>query len=159
MEYEQLRNELQTILTDHPDEGRSYGGRSERAIKAVETLLGLTLPSSYRKFVADFGAVDFYGFEVYGIPSEDPAQETSVPSCAWLTRSEREHGLPSGFLVIGSSGDGLTYVLSAIEPNAMYAYGGYEFEANPPKEIAGGFNDFLRSYIEQAKRFIDEDSM
>jgi hypothetical protein len=157
MGYGQLHNELQTILVNHPDEGRSYGKRSENAIKAAEVLLGLALPSDYKKFVADFGAVDFYGFEIYGILSEEPARESSTPSCVWLTKSEREHGLPPEFVVVSSSGDGLTYVLSATEPNAMYAYGGYEFEANPPRKIADGFNAFLSSCIEQAKQFIKED--
>jgi len=156
MKYIQLRNELAAILAEHPDEGRSYRACSDAVIRVAESILELKIPDDYRKFISDFGAADFYGFEIYGITSNDPGQESSVPSCTWFTQSEREHGLPSEFIVIGSSGDGLTYVLSSNQPYAIYAYGDYSFQCAPPQKIANGFCDFFGSYINQAKLFIEQ---
>ena len=157
MRYETLRDELRKIVTEHPSECRVYGARSEAVIARAEELLGVTLPDDYRSFVRDFGAGDFYGFEIYGVLRDQPEQESNIPSCLWATQSERRHGLPSEFIVIGTSGDGLTYALSTSSPFQVYVYGGYDFAEHPPKLALPGFCELLSEYIDQAKQMIDDD--
>lgn len=119
--------------------------------------MGATFPEEYRSFICDFGAVDFYGFEVYGVLSHEPSLESNVPSCVWVTQSERKHGLPGQFVVISASGDGITYALSTVSPFEVYAYGGYDFAAHPPRAVEPSFCELLRKYIDQAQQMIDED--
>ncbi|WP_080425503.1 SMI1/KNR4 family protein [Burkholderia ubonensis] len=157
MEYEKLRDELTQIVTEHADECRVYGTRSEASVLDAEKILGVTFPGDYRAFVRDFGAVDFYGFEIYGVLGDQPSLESSVPSCVWITQSERTRGLPADYLVIGSSGDGYTYALSTSAPFHLFAYGGYDFATYPPKQVASGFSELLNRYIDQAKQMIEED--
>jgi len=157
MGYETLRDELRTIVAEHADDCRIYGSRPDADIRRAEDALGVTFPEEYRSFIRDFGAADFYGFEIYGVLGQEPSLESNVPSCVWVTQSERKHGLPAEFVVISASGDGITYALSPVSPFEVYAYGGYDFATHPPKAAEPSFGELLRKYIDQAQRMIDED--
>lgn len=157
MVYETLRDELRTIVAEHADDCRIYGSRADADVRSAEDALGVTFPTEYRSFIRDFGAADFYGFEVCGALGHEPSLESNVPSCVWVTQSERKHGLPAEFVVISASGDGITYALSTVSPFAVYAYGGYDFAAHPPKVVEPSFCELLRKYIDQTQQMIDED--
>lgn len=155
--YETLRDELRTIVAEHADDCRIYGSRADADVRSAEDALGVIFPTEYRSFIRDFGAADFYGFEVYGVLGHEPSLESNVPSCVWVTQSERKHGLPAEFVVISASGDGITYALSTVSPFAVYAYGGYDFAAHAPKVVEPSFCELLRKYIDQTQQMIDED--
>ena len=157
MTYERLRDDLRKVVTERPGECRVYGARSDAVVSRAEQLLGATLPDDYRNFVRDFGAVDFFGFEIYGVLGDQPEQESNIPSCLWATKSERRHGLPSEFIVIGTSGDGLTYALSTSSPFQVYVYSGYDFVEHPPRFALFGFCELLGEYIDQANQMIADD--
>jgi hypothetical protein len=93
------------------DDTADFGSQvASDEIDAVESHLGVRFPAAYRDFVTRTGWCSFGGREFYGITPRGIAA-TSVPSVAFATRKQREHGLPDDLLVIENSGAEELYVL------------------------------------------------
>ena len=51
-----------------------FGAVDEQTIKMAEQELEVIFPYQYREFLANFGAVVGYGFEIYGLPHQEASQ-------------------------------------------------------------------------------------
>jgi cell wall assembly regulator SMI1 len=108
MGIEELRRGLEMAqLDDNADFGTPA---SPELISSAEEYLGVTFPPTYREFVASVGWGSFAGREFYGItPSGVIAK--AIPSVIFATKDERQHGLPSRFLLIEDPGGEEEYVI------------------------------------------------
>ena len=61
-----------------------FGAVDEQTIKMAEQELEVIFPYQYREFLANFGAVVGYGFEIYGLPHQEASHahigKTLLPS-------------------------------------------------------------------------------
>src|SRR5262245_37088723 len=81
------------------------GPQPEQAIVELEQALGVSLPPSYREFVARFGGFSFPNSPVSGIIGEQPLA-TGTGRLFWDTqRFRREFDMPNHLLVIQSNED------------------------------------------------------
>jgi antitoxin YobK len=79
-------------------------------IQDAENALGLRFPTSYRRFLNEFGFVRLGGTEIYGVTRSD-FQNARIPNGIWLTLDERKSGLPGNFILIYDADDGVYYAL------------------------------------------------
>lgn len=106
-----------SIIKDNSDEGFFAGPKPDALIDKAEKTIGLYLPPTYRRFVAELGAGNISGQEFYGVIDDD-FYESSVPDAIWSTLHARKtYGLPDDLIVIGSIDDGSYIVLDAHKDN------------------------------------------
>jgi hypothetical protein len=105
--------ELERALDAVRDSDRAHfvGPREPTLVAAAEEALGVSLPPTYRRFVAELGAGSIGGREIYGAITENFV-DSSIPDGIWLTLDERERfGFPNHLVIIGDTGMGEFYVL------------------------------------------------
>jgi hypothetical protein len=110
------------------------GPKAESLIAKAEDSLGCRFPSTYRRFLLEFGCGDCYGLEIYGVIN-DAFADAGIPDAVWATlRERRDSGLPTGCIVIGSTESGSLWVIdtSQTRPND---------EAPVVEWVPGGSND------------------
>lgn len=90
------------LMQQHRDRMNFLGPRDTQQLEAAQAGLGTTFPSSYRRFLADFGAGSFGAEEIYGITDSG----SGVPDAVWFTLRERERDLPAGLVVVYAVGTG-----------------------------------------------------
>lgn len=153
MNYSSIKLKLDELIKNNPEDCRVYGVFSLDTVQKLENDLGVSLPQDYQAFLKDYGAIDFFGIEIYGLTQIDYLKDTSIPSTFWMTESERKQGLPSKYVVIGVSGDGTTYAIDT-ESMEIVGYSNYKFENNNFLKIFNSFNDFLLEQINSAEDMI-----
>ena len=100
------------------DETADFGSAvPPEEVIATEDYLDIRFPASYREFVRTVGWCSFGGREFYGITPGGLAA-TSVPSVVFATRTERQHGLPAGLVIVEDSGGDEQFVLDERDLNA-----------------------------------------
>ncbi len=85
---------------------------SQARIAEAERALGMTLPPTYRRFLAEFGNLHLRGYE--GIDGVSPEGNIDEPKSAavWETLEQRAKGwIPPGLVVIAADGMGDYYAL------------------------------------------------
>jgi hypothetical protein len=85
------------------------GPVTEEEVVRAESQLGVRFPKSYRVFLQRYGCGSVDGYEFLGIVSGSVGE--GWPGVVWVTKREREWGLPSDFIVVYRSGIGDTYCL------------------------------------------------
>ena len=144
------------LMQQHPDMMYFCGPCHEGAILEAEQVLNLRFPESYRRFLSEFGAGSFGGFEIYGVICNREAQ-ASVPNTVWLTAKLRQEvELPDQFVVVSDDGMGgyicLDCSSSSLKESPIvlcYIEGSQVTEA---VVIAKDFSDYL---LEQSKIAIE----
>ena len=68
-----------------------FGAVDERTIRGAEQELKIIFPYQYREFLAQFGAVVGYGFEIYGLPNQDVSQCPYWQNIVTVTKKLREN--------------------------------------------------------------------
>lgn len=106
------------LMSNYPQLKSFVGPRSENLIKKAEESLGLKFPTTYRRFILEYGAGAFGGFEVYGV-IDDNFHESTVPNGIWITLRNREkYNVPRELICIGTDGIDHEYMIdSQIEKN------------------------------------------
>ncbi len=93
------------LIAEHTDLASFVGPRPKILVRAAEKALGLKLPPTYRRFVAELGAGSFGAAEIYGIVDAD-FDRSSVPDGVWFTLNAREEDkLPPDLVVLGAEDD------------------------------------------------------
>jgi antitoxin YobK len=106
------------LINSYSETAHFDGPKPESLIVKAETALGLTLPTTYRLFLAQFGCGAIAGSEFYGVVDDDFVN-SSVPDAIWLAVEERRYGnVPSCFVLIASTGDGGYCALDCSAPSA-----------------------------------------
>lgn len=150
MSFSLVQNDLKRILLQYPEDCRVQGEFSQTTISQLESDLQVNLPIDYKSFLMEFGTVDFFGIEIYGLIDDDFKNDKAVPSMFWMTTDERKHGLPNEFVVIGSSGDGITYCINC-KNEEIFGYVDYSFTEETLTVYFKSFLIFLKEQIDIAK--------
>ncbi len=140
------------IIQENSEDRFFVGERSDDLILEAESVLGLKLPPTYKRFVKKFGAGNIAGQEFYGVINND-LTDSSVPDGVWFTLSTREeYELPDDMIVIGSIDDGTYITLSAHKDNFEIEAEVIEWNPYTKEEglIADDFGFFLLDKITTA---------
>jgi len=141
------------LIAEHRDDGTFAGPADDATIERAETLLGLTFPPTYRRFLEQLGAGDIWGEEFYGIVDEE-LENPLVPNVVGLALAERNAGsLPDHLLPVYGVGDGTIFGLdfnatAEQEPPVVSWHG--DPEAGTEAEAAD-FGAFLLQVVESAR--------
>jgi antitoxin YobK len=106
--------------------------QSEAAIKKLEKELQLKLPSDYKLYLRDYGQVDFYHHEIYGIPW-NPDQTLG---------SRGIEGFLDTYLVVYGIGDGSLICLDTSKNNGDCPVILWDFDGTN-EIISTSFGSFL----------------
>jgi hypothetical protein len=99
--------------------GDFEGAKSELLVAKAETILGLTFPPSYRRFLLEMGCGGINGVEVFGLIN-DNFEKSTVPNGIWLTLNKRRAiGLHPAYVIVGDGGDGTYYALDTRHINSV----------------------------------------
>ncbi|MFL9844156.1 SMI1/KNR4 family protein [Flavobacterium rhizosphaerae] len=99
------------IIENNIEEAFFTGKINRETINTASSLLGVTFPDSYSRFLEKYGCGDIYGVEIYGIVSDDNVEGRGIPSVVWLTKELRKDGVEYKFIPVSDTGDGGYYVL------------------------------------------------
>jgi antitoxin YobK len=131
------------------------GPRDRGLVTAAEAALGVSLPPTYRRFIAELGAGSFGRSEFYGAIDEN-FDTSSVPDAIWLTLDERRgFGLPRHLVIVGDTGMGGFYVLDTARtdaddecPVAVWV-GGQSRDSETLEVVAPDFGSFFWSAVQK----------
>lgn len=98
--YDDLKRELET-----DPEIRSGQGATSEEIQNAERALGVPFPSTYRRFLEDFGWLDGYGDRVFGLGADVPAANDLVRETL-AERTEFRPYLPPHLIPLHNDGAG-----------------------------------------------------
>ena len=148
--------ELAVSLTQqHQHLADFVGKRSEALITSAEIVLGLTFPTTYKRFLQDFGAGSFGAFEIYGVITPD-FEQSGVPDAIWITLTERNAGdLPDNLLIVHAVGDGALICIDCRQLNAQNEARLVDFELGLSlaeqslSVVASDFGEFFLSMVEK----------
>ncbi len=127
------------------------GPASESSIGQVETLLGFSLPPSFRSFLLRYGGGGVVGEEISGIEANDSNLDYKGTVLGDTRRCRKDFGLPHHLCVIYFSDDGICWCLDCSEADERMEYPvvSYSiFKREIEKEIAPTFKRFLKQYVE-----------
>jgi antitoxin YobK len=143
-DYEDARK----LITDTGG-GDFSGEKPEELIEKAEAALGLRFPSTYRRFLGDFGCGDIAGEEFYGIVDEN-FEAASIPNGIWLTLDSRQsEGLSENFVIIGADGDGTCNAIDTAQTDTTDEYPVVllTIALNPVEQLASSFGSFLKKNV------------
>lgn len=146
--------EAAKLIEQYPKVKDFVGHREESLIKAAEKKLGLKFPTTYRLFLAEYGAGNFGSSEIYGVIA-DNFEESSVPDAVWRTLVERREGdLPPNLIAIYDDGMGNLFcidynVQSKDESPIVAFYLGFPPAQQPREIIATDFGEFLLNLVQR----------
>ncbi|WP_339218452.1 SMI1/KNR4 family protein [Paenibacillus sp. FSL H8-0332] len=84
---------LESFIQENSDETDFTGGITKEKIVAVETMLKVELPQSYKWFLENYGSGGMFGVDILG-------QGKSSPTVVTRTEKLRNFGLPHDYIVI-----------------------------------------------------------
>lgn len=97
--------------------GDFIGWRPDEWVVKAEQLLGISFPSTYRRFLREFGCGGLRSEYFYGIVDADLLRGP-VPNGIWLTLDERKvAGLSPSMVIVQSGGDGSWYAIDTAQRN------------------------------------------
>lgn len=136
------------LVDEYEDESHFAGPRDEGLVAASESVLGLSFPPTYRRFVTELGAGDIAAQEFYGVVTGDFVN-SAVPNGIWLTLiARREWGLPESMVVVGFDGGVDYYVIDtakavdAHEPPVEIWRPGVSTAGDRLEQAASDFGEF-----------------
>jgi antitoxin YobK len=139
-------------VRDHAALADFVGPRPELLLRAAEKALGLRLPPTYRRFLAELGAGNFGAAEVYGVVDAD-FERSSVPDGVWFTLRAREDGdLPADLVVVGAEDDEITCLRvakGAEEAPVISINAGEDPERKGARTVAPDFGKYLLDRVEE----------
>lgn len=141
------------LIAEHPESASFEGPRPKMLVRAAESALGLRLPPTYRRFVAELGAGNLGSFEVYGVIDAD-FERSSVPDAIWATLRAREDGdLPLDLVVLGDEDGELTCLQVRAgdeEGPVIRLHAGDDADRRGAEAVAPDFGAYLLSRVEEA---------
>lgn len=144
-----------SLIQQHQHLADFVGKRTESLINAAEVILGLTFPTTYKRFLQDFGAGSFGGFEVYGLVNPN-FEQSGIPDAVCFTSMERQAGdLPDNLLIVHAVGDGALICIDCRQLNAQNEAKLVDFESGLSlteqalSVVAPDFGEFFLSMVEK----------
>ncbi|MGH9247873.1 MAG: SMI1/KNR4 family protein [Acidimicrobiales bacterium] len=148
----ELEQALDAVLVS--DRAHFVGPRESGLVSAAEEALGVPLPPTYRRFVAELGAGSVGGREFYGAIDENFV-DSSIPDGIWLTLDERERfGFPNHLVIVGDAGLGGHYVLDTSQRDAdgecpVVVWVAGQSQEGDNLEVAPDFGSFFWDALQQ----------
>lgn len=137
------------------DQAHFVGPRDPGLITAAEEALGVALPPTYRRFVAELGAGNVGSREFYGAIDSNFV-ESSIPDGIWLTLDERERfGFPKHLVILGETGMGEYYALDTSRRDAqgecpvVIWVAGQSKDGDVLEVVASDFGSFFWDAVQQ----------
>ncbi len=141
------------LIHEHPEHASFEGPRPKILVRAAEKALGLRLPPTYRRFVAELGAGNLGSAEIYGVIDAD-FERSSVPDAIWATLRARENDcLPADLVILDDEDGELTclQVRSGDEEGPVVRLNAGEDEDRRGSEVvAPDFGSYLLTRVEEA---------
>jgi hypothetical protein len=141
------------LMLENPKTLHFSGQKDEALIDKAEKVLNLKFPQDYRKFLLDFGTLDFAGEEIYGI-TNDNFYHSCIPNAIWYNINMRRIiNIPEYLFVIHSIDDGSEIALNYKilnengEPKMTSYEAGYDVKEQEFEVIANDFGDFLLDIV------------
>jgi len=126
------------------------GAVSEQEINRVEALLGIKLPSSFRRFLESYGGGGVVGAEISGIEDNDAALESGGTVVGDTKMCRQRYDLPAHLVVIYFHDDEVCWCLDTRDsagaecPVVSYNI----FTKKIDRVIAKSFSSFMRQHLE-----------
>lgn len=145
-----------SLIDEHPQLSHFVGTRSETLVEAAENRLGLTFPTSFRRFLLELGAGSFGASEVYGVIDAD-FESSSVPNGVWCTLEMRKFDLPPDLFVVNHLGEGSYSCLDCrndTEEGPIVTYHpGFPVPRDRREIIANSFGRFFLDIVREELEF------
>jgi hypothetical protein len=136
-------------------EGYESGtGKPDSVIKKAENLLGVHFSKQLYHYFSNYGYIEFFGAEIYGIVKDD---FSGIPSGACVETAlidRKRYALPLAWMPIYDFGDGNMAYLNFDDKNEdeeppiiMAIYTGKTYEIR--HQVASDFGDFLLVLVER----------
>lgn len=143
------------LIDSAPDESRLLGrGVTTRDIQTAEAELNIKFPSEYAEFLLRYGYGGVGGFEIFGLPAADRAEDFPFPHVVELNREMRAEGLRDCILAFKIAGSGEAYGLDlsdADNPRVVVFWPGDVSESTELEVVSESFGEYLLSEIERAR--------
>jgi hypothetical protein len=141
------------LIHEHPDQASFEGPRPKILVRAAEKALGLRLPPTYRRFVAELGAGNLGSAEIYGVIDAD-FERSSVPDAIWATLRAREDDcLPADLVILDEEDGELTCLQVRPEDEegpVLRLYAGEDEDRRGSEVVAPDFGAYLLGRVEEA---------
>jgi len=156
----QRYEEAARLMQRYPDLMDFSGPCTEELINDTEVKLNVKFPSTYRKFLADYGAGSFASSEIYGIVKKNP-DAMMIPNVLGATLSARQdYNLPEYLILISELGNGAVYCLDCSEigesPVVVY-WSTFPTEVQTYKIEAENFAEYFFAEVKLAIEIETED--
>jgi cell wall assembly regulator SMI1 len=126
-------------------------GATDSEIAAAERELGVTFPSVFRSYLAEFGFLEFGSAEFYGLGAGVPAHLNLVRNTV-AERTEFHPHIPSHLIPFMPNGGGDHYCvdLSARADDPPVVFWNHELDtAQQPEQLADTFSSWLLHHTEE----------
>jgi len=143
------------LIDGAPDESKNLGrGVTTKDVQSAETELNLKFPKEYAEFLLRYGYGGVGGFEIFGLPAGDRAEEFSYPHVVELNREMRTEGLRESILAFKIAGNGEAYGLDlsdADNPQVVVSWPGDVTESAELEVVSESFGEYLLSEIARVR--------
>jgi hypothetical protein len=142
-------DELAGAITAAGNEIFWLGAASGEQVRRVEALLGVALPSSFRRFVESYGGGGVIGAEISGIEDNDAELESSGTVVGDTKTCRDRYDLPAHLVVIYFHDDEVCWCLDTSEsvdgecPVVSYNI----FSRKVDRVIAKDFSSFMQQHL------------
>jgi hypothetical protein len=145
-------DEIEDLIAQLREKGEqvsTVGPQSEKTIADLEHALGVTLPPSYRQFLAHFGGFKLLGSSVSGILDGQPLAKGTGSLYGDTQLFRRELGGPEHLLVIQPDQEA-PYCLDTRKPdrNGEMPVVCYELDTKHVDRMAASFGEWFAEYLE-----------
>lgn len=124
------------------------GKASKESIDKLEALVGVRLPTSFRRFLSEYGGGGVVGEEISGIEDDDPTLENRGTVYGDTLRCREDFGLPSDLVVLYLGSDDIVWCLDATRLiDSEYPVVSFDVFTKLTKPIASSFDEFLAEYV------------
>ena len=141
------------VLTKHgKDEPFAGPPATPKQIEDFESALHIKFPASYKKFLLNFGVLDFEGFEFYGITPEG-VHAKAIPCVLFATKDGIEKGqIDNKMIMVQESGYGPVYCIDfeIVNHKGEPAVVEVPISYKENKVVADSFADFFISKLKEA---------
>lgn len=151
---------IAAIRSLDPGELDYYGRQDESLFPTLEALLGVTFPSSYRKFLANFGGGD----GISGMYGNDPHRLNDGTVVGDTIRARRRYSLPAHYIHIESGPFGDMYCIDTSHVDSHGENPIVKLVITPsgvsgsPIQIASSFEDYFIRNLQSRLEVIQEEA-
>jgi hypothetical protein len=145
-------NEIESLVQQLEKNGNNVfwqGGASDSSVDELQSLLGVRIPTSFRRFLCAFGGGGVVGEEISGIENDNPRLEHRGTVLGDTLICRQTYGLPARLIVIYLGGDGdFAWCLDAEQVSGVEcSVVSYEFHSKIIRPLATDFIAFFREYL------------